>query len=107
MLDQQVEVPHHELQPLSIGRTAAGIAGPFPSLQLTEKPRVEQGAAANGDAVTACYCKHAAYVVESADVAVADDGNATHCLDRTPDAIEIDRPAEALSPRSAVQRDRR
>src|SRR5262245_10248060 len=50
---QQMEVASHELQTPTIGRGGAGVAGPLPAVELAEEPRVEQGAAADGDAVAA------------------------------------------------------
>src|SRR5207302_6896630 len=72
-----------------------------------KEPRVEQGAAANRDAGAARRPQHSLRVGDTADVTVADDGNALDRLHHGANAVQADRAAKALRPRASVNDDGR
>src|SRR5690242_16014747 len=71
LVNQQIIMSRHEIEPLLIRRDKTYLPGLLPRAELHENPGVEQSAAANGDAGTAGFVKHSLGIRDAAHVAVA------------------------------------
>ena len=81
-------------------------AGLFPFGQLSEDPGIGEGSSTDRDGLAASFFDHPGRIGHRADVSVSDDGNLLDGLDDCPDAAAVNSPAESLSPRATVNRDR-
>src|SRR5262245_2681566 len=94
-MHETAEMNRHQIEPLSPTRARAGVTAAKPRIKLAENPRVEQRAAADGDAGATSLVEHARRVGNRSHVAIADDGDSLDRFDDAANPVEFHLPAEA------------